>query len=64
MAYFHKMDLTEGWWFYFELRVASGDEEFQKDFMSEIERVFLMNGSKDIIVKNDKKQKRVPVPHL
>ena len=58
------MDLSKGWWFYFELRVASGDIEFKNDLIAEIERLFLIDGSKTISGKNDKKQKRVSVPKL
>lgn len=65
MAYFHEMDLSKGWWFYFQLRIASKDIEFTNDIMSEMERLFLeVEGSKVILDKNGKKPKRVQVQRL
>ena len=64
-AQFMDLDLGAGWWFYFELRIATGDIEFKNDIIDEILRQFLLDGSADVIGKqNGKKSKRVPVQRV
>jgi len=61
-AEFDDMDLG-GWWFYFGMRIGCKDKEFIDELLTEIERLFFEvdEGSSDVIGKNGKKPKRVPV---
>ena len=58
MATFNDYGVARGWWFYFELRCASGDDEFKKEFIEEVlklindhEGSFILNGKNDKIKK-------------
>lgn len=52
--------MGQGWWFYFQLRFAGGNEEFRLEFMQELSHLIEHEGSINIYDgKDGKKQERI-----
>lgn len=64
LATFDGLGLSDGWWFYFELRIGMRDKQFEKDFMDEVENMWILRSDDALDGKDDKVKKRIPVRKL